>query len=230
MVELADGDDLAALAVEAARRGTDALGVAGGDGSLATVAAVALEHDLPFVCVPAGTMNHFALDLGLDPDDLVASLDAFTGGAERRIDTGEVNGRLFLNNVSLGVYGEAIRKEGYRDGRVRTLLSEVFRGSSGEAGLRIVDDRGDEHHDPPVILVSNNPYAVGGGRESLDGGELGVVVLPPLPAPVRAWTVRELTVFADTTVHAGIDGEAVELEPPLRIVVRPASLRVRTPG
>ena len=87
--------------------GADTLGMAGGDGSLAVVATAAATHGIPFVCVPAGTRNHFALDVGVDRHDLVGALDAFTGGIERQIDTAEVNGRLFLNNVSLGLYGEA---------------------------------------------------------------------------------------------------------------------------
>jgi diacylglycerol kinase family enzyme len=69
-VILAPGQDLAALAREAVTGGTDALGMAGGDGSLAVVAAVAAGHDIPFVCVPAGTRNHFALDVGVDRHDV----------------------------------------------------------------------------------------------------------------------------------------------------------------
>ena len=102
-VTLAPGQDLAALAGEAAAAGADVLGMAGGDGSLAVVAAVAAAHGIPFVCVPAGTRNHFALDVGVDRRDLTGALDAFTEGVERRIDTAEVNGRMFLNNVSLGI-------------------------------------------------------------------------------------------------------------------------------
>ena len=98
-------------------RGAVALGAAGGDGSLAVVAAAALAHDLPFVCVPAGTRNHFALDVGVDRGDLVGSLEAFIGGVERRIDVAEVNGRLFLNNVSLGIYGDAVQQQSYRDAK-----------------------------------------------------------------------------------------------------------------
>ena len=119
---LAPGQDLAALAGEAAAAGADVLGMAGGDGSLAVVAAVAAAHQIPFVCVPAGTRNHFALDVGVDRHDLTGALDAFTEGVERRIDTAEVNGRMFLNNVSLGIYGDAVRSPAYRDAKVRTLL------------------------------------------------------------------------------------------------------------
>src|SRR6201993_2083786 len=135
-VILAPGQDLAALAGDAAAAGADALGMAGGDGSLAVVAAVAAAHQIPFVCVPAGTRNHFALDVGVDRHDLTGALDAFTNGVERRIDTAEVNGRLFLNNVSLGIYGDAVRRPAYRDAKVRTLLetaAEVMGPAAGGA-------------------------------------------------------------------------------------------------
>ena len=107
-VVLDPGQDLAALARDAAAGGADVLGVAGGDGSLAVVAAVAAAHGIAFACIPAGTRNHFALDVGVDRRDLTGALDAFTDGVERQIDVAEVNGRMFLNNVSLGIYGQAV--------------------------------------------------------------------------------------------------------------------------
>jgi diacylglycerol kinase family enzyme len=233
------GQDLAALAGEAAAAGADALGMAGGDGSLAVVAAVAAARGIPFVCVPAGTRNHFALDVGVDRHDLIGALDAFTDGVECQIDMAEANGRVFLNNVSLGIYGDAVRSPAYRDAKVRTLLetaAEVM-GPSGEASaLRLVDDSGREHCHPAVVLVSNNPYALDrplarGTRPTLGGGQLGVVVVDapgdsPL-APGQAWSAPRLEVSAPGPVYAGIDGEAVELSPPLVFAIRPAALRVR---
>lgn len=109
-VELHLGDDLATLVRDAIANGADAVGVAGGDGTQAIVAAIASERGLPYVCVPAGTRNHFALDLGVDRDDVVGALDAFTNGGERVVDLAEVNGRVFVNNVSLGVYAEAVQR------------------------------------------------------------------------------------------------------------------------
>ena len=144
-VILDPGQDLAALAREAAAAGADALGMAGGDGSLAVVAAVAAAHGIPFVCVPAGTRNHFALDVGVDRHDLIGALDAFTDGVERQIDMAEVNGRTFLNNVSLGIYGDAVRSPAYRDAKVRTLLetaAEVMGPSAEAPALQLVDDLG----------------------------------------------------------------------------------------
>jgi diacylglycerol kinase family enzyme len=225
---------LARLVDEAVARGVDALGVAGGDGSLAVVAAAAVAHGLPFVCIPAGTRNHFALDLGIDPSDLAGALDAFTKAVERRIDVAEVNNRLFLNNVSLGVYGDAVRKPTYRDAKTRTLLetaSRVVGPSAPAAGLELVDDRGGVHRDPAVVLVSNNPYAFAppfapGTRPTLQSGRLGIVSLDRTP-PGRAWTATTLEVTSPAVAHAGIDGEAVDLDPPLRFTVLPAALRVR---
>ncbi len=238
VVALAAGDRLETLAQQAAADGADALGMAGGDGSLAVVAAVATVHDLPFVCVPAGTRNHFALDLGVDRHDLVGSLDAFGEAFEGRIDVAEVSGRLFLNNVSLGIYGDAVQQPAYRDAKARTLLetaTEVLGPSASVADLQLVDDVGREHRDPAVVLVSNNPYALdrpflAGRRPALDSGRLGVVVLErprAEPPPARTWTATSFEVTAPTAVNAGIDGEAVELRPPLRFAIRPAALRVR---
>ena len=238
VVVLQRRQSLAQLVESAVARGADALGMAGGDGSLVSVAAAATAHGLPFVCIPAGTRNHFALDLGVDRHDLIGSLDAFTDGVERRIDVAEVNGRLFLNNVSLGIYGDAVRQTTYRDAKLRTLLAtavEVLGPSGAVSELKLVDDDGREHRSPAVVLVSNNPYALDrpvapGTRPALDRGLLGIVVMVrPQPGctPGRAWSATSFEVSAPTELHAGIDGEAVDLTPPLRFVIRPRALRVR---
>ena len=197
---------------------------------MAIVAAAARAHGLPFVCVPAGTRNHFAKDLGVDPHDLVGSLDALVDGVERRIDVAEVNGRLFLNNVSLGIYGDAVRQEQYRDEKARTLFETaraVLGPSASLPELRLVDDLGREHRSPAVVLVSNNPYALdrplaAGTRRTLDSGELGIVVLDA-PAtrsmPGRAWASTSFEVSGPAPVHAGVDGEAADLSPPLQFAI-----------
>jgi diacylglycerol kinase family enzyme len=239
VIILDPGQSLSALASAAAASGADALGMAGGDGSLADVAAVAADNRLPFVCVPTGTRNHFALDLGIDRRDLSGALEAFADGKERLIDVGDVNGRMFLNNVSLGLYGEAVRRPEYRDAKVRTLLqtAQKVAGPSGQAsGLRLTDDAGREHRDLDLVLVSNNPYALErplrrGTRPALDSGQFGIVIIAPLgsgpPPPGRSWHVPRLDVRAEEPVQAGIDGEPADLIPPLRFTIRPAVLRVR---
>jgi diacylglycerol kinase family enzyme len=238
VIVLRPGASLAPLVAAAVTDGADALGIAGGDGSMAVGATAAVAHGLPFVCIPAGTRNHFALDVGVDRHDLIGSLDAFINGVERRIDVGEVNGRLFLNNVSLGIYGDAVQQPTYRDAKARTLLAtaaEVLGPSAAAPELELVDDLARPHRDPAVVLVSNNPYALApphapGTRPALDGGRLGIVVLETPRgdrSPGRTWTATQLEATAATPVHAGVDGEAVELDPNLRFVIRPAALRVR---
>jgi diacylglycerol kinase family enzyme len=238
-VVLTPEQSLATLVRDAVASGADALGMAGGDGSLALVASAALARGIPFVCVPAGTRNHFALDVGIDRQDVVGALGAFTDGVERRIDVATVNGRLFLNNVSLGLYGDAVQQPSYRDAKVRTLLATagaVLGSKVAAPSLRVVGDREDGHAHPAVVLVSNNPYAlepppVAATRPRLDGAHLGIIVIDAPGGgrrrPTRAWSAPALEVRAAERVQAGLDGEAVELDPVLRFEIRAAALRVR---
>jgi diacylglycerol kinase family enzyme len=244
-IELKAGDDLEVLARAAVARGADGLAMAGGDGSQAVVAAVAAECDLPFACVPAGTRNHFALDLGVDRDDVVGALEAFVDGGERRVDLAEVNGRVFVNNVSLGLYADAVQREGYRDAKLRTLLDtvpEVLGPEGTGPDLRWSGPGGTEHRSGAAILVSNNRYRLGravgsGTRPKIDDGLLGITVVGAptgagrsgrLPqSPWREWSSPEFVVESDHPVPAGIDGEAVQLAAPLHFRIRPGVLRVR---
>jgi len=244
-IELKLGDDLEMLARSAVAGGADALGMAGGDGSQAVVAAVAAEEGLPYVCVPAGTRNHFALDLGVDRDDVVGALDAFVEGRERRVDLAEVNGRVFVNNVSIGIYADAVQRDGYRDAKMRTLLDTVpdALGPDGaDPDLRWTGPGGHEHRAGAAILVSNNRYRLGraigsGTRPKIDDGLLGITVAGAatgrgahgrLPQrPWREWTAPSFEVDAGHPVHAGIDGEAATLQPPLCFRMRSGVLRVR---
>jgi len=238
-VELHLGDDLATLVRDAVAGGADAVGVAGGDGTQAIVAAIASEQGLPYVCVPAGTRNHFALDLGVDRDDVVGALDAFTKGRERVVDLAEVNGRVFVNNVSLGVYAEAVQREGYRDAKLRTIAETMptVLGPGGDAlDLRFTGADSRERKTGAVVLVSNDPHRLGraiasGTRPRLDAGVLGITVLEAGAARdgekrVQQWSAPSFEVNSDDPVAAGIDGEALKLEPPLRFRTRPQALRV----
>ena len=125
VILLDHGLDLEVLARDAVARGADCLGMAGGDGSQALVASIAIEHGLPFVCISAGTRNHFALDLGLDRDDPSTGLVAFTEGVIRRIDYARVGSRLFVNNVSLGVYAQIVEQDAYRGAKLATTMESL---------------------------------------------------------------------------------------------------------
>ena len=253
---LAPGDDLLELAETAIARGAQAIGMAGGDGSQALVATVAARRGVAHVCIPAGTRNHFALDLGLDRDDVVGALDAFTDGVQRRIDLASVNDRVFVNNASLGVYAKVVQSDAYRDAKLRTwtrMLPDLLGPDAESIDLEFTAPDGSSCDDTPLVLVSNNPYqlthlAGAGTRERIDTGTLGVsAARVRSPADVSklvalelvgqagrfpgllSFSAAEFEVRSGGPVEVGLDGEALVLEPPLRFASLPGALRVRVP-
>ncbi len=205
----------------------EVLGMAGGDGSLAAVADVALERDVPFVCVPFGTRNHFARDLGLDRNDPLRALRAF-GGPERRIDVGRADRRLFLNNVSLGVYARLVhRREHHRRrrlafARVRAWVAVLTHRQP--LGLTIDG----EAVDARIALVANNAYSIDfptiGARDRLDEGKLHLY----LPGDERS-AERFVVSAAAGRLDAAIDGEPDVLQTPIQFRIEPRALRVLVP-
>jgi diacylglycerol kinase family enzyme len=253
-IVLDPGDDLRALAEAAVERGADVLGMAGGDGSQAIVAGVASEHDVGYVCVPAGTRNHLALDLGVDRKDVVGALDAFGSAVQTRMDIATVDGQVFVNNVSLGVYAAIVASEEYRDNKLRTAaasLPNLLGPDAPPSGLRLRPPGGDEIEDPQIVIVSNNPYRLErlagfGTRPSLDRGVLGVAALRLNSAADVArfiaaeaagrvdrfsgwvsWQAPSLDVTAPGEVAAGVDGESCIERPPVRFEIRPQCLQAR---
>ncbi len=256
-VVLKPGDDLLELAESAIARGARVIGMAGGDGSQALVATVAARHDVAHVCIPAGTRNHFALDLGLDRDDVVGALDAFTDGVERRIDLARVNDRVFVNNASLGVYAKVVQSDAYRDAKLETwtsMLPDLLGPDAEPLDLEFTAPDGSRCDDAPLVLVSNNPYqlttlAGAGTRERIDTGLLGVVAARVSSAAdvsklvalemvgqvgrfpgLLLWSSPEFEIRSSGPVEVGLDGEALVLEPPLRFTSLPQALRVRLPA
>lgn len=218
---------------DAARRATEGpLGVAGGDGSLGPVAAVALERAAPFVCIPFGTRNHFARDAGI-PRSPLASLTAFEG-REHRIDVGRVGDRVFLNNVSLGIYAHLVHRRGRARGRrealaaAHALLLAVRTAPLGAS----LDGR---PLPARAIVVANNHYRLDlfslGERERLDDGLLHLYVAAGLlPASWHEQAAERFVIDVEAhRVAAAIDGEPVELRTPLEFRIEPRSLRLLLP-
>jgi diacylglycerol kinase family enzyme len=255
-VVLAPGDDLLRLAERAVADGADVVGMAGGDGSQALVASVAAAHDVGFVCVPAGTRNHLAMDLGLDREDVVGALDAFGEAVERRIDLGLVGDRVFVNNATVGLYAKIVQSPAYREHKVGTaleLLPAMLGPDAAPFDLRFTGPDGTEHASAHLILVSNDRYQLGSGegfgsRRRIDGGNLGIVAATfRSPAEIarllesgasgRNWRPPGWVDWADASfelesggpVEIGIDGEAMVLDPPIRFRTLPGALRVRIP-
>jgi diacylglycerol kinase family enzyme len=232
-VVLEPGMDWLQTVRDVAGSGVDVLGMAGGDGSQAMVGTVAVEFGLPMVVVPAGTRNHLALDLGLDRDDVVGALDGYGEAVERTMDLADLNGRVFVNNVSLGLYAAIVRSPAYRDAKVDTTLAtlpQVLGPDTKPFDLRFTGPDGVEHRGAHVIQISNNPYGKGGSRPRLDTHQLGVFALvldkahggpaaflaamaaghPERFKGFRSWATPMFEVTSGAPIDVGLDGEALE--------------------
>ena len=255
VVTLQEGLDLEELARDAIARGADCLGMAGGDGSQALVAAVAVEHGIPFVVISAGTRNHFALDLGLDRDNPDSGLVAFTNGVLRTIDYATVNGKLFVNNVSFGLYASIVENDSYRDAKLQTtldVLPDVLAADTDPYDMHFRLPSDEEVSGSIVLLVSNNPYITDGllglgQRPELDSGQLGGLVItgPAAATPaspshestesrsrggLQRFTATELQVTSSSPeIAVGIDGETVHVSTPVELVSHPRGLTMLVP-
>jgi diacylglycerol kinase family enzyme len=218
-----------------ARSASGVLGMAGGDGSLGPVAEVALERDLPFVVVPFGTRNHFARDLGLNRDDPLGALTAFDSGRELKIDVGRAGARVFLNNVSFGLYAHLVhRREAHRRRRdAFARLRALWLATRDRHPEPFVVDG--EIVSARVVLVANNAYELHlfdlGARDRLDEGQLHAYLAADwFP---RTWDERvaeSFTIERPGGLRAAIDGEPVELESPVELSIDPRVLRVILPA
>ena len=250
---LTQGDDAAALA----RQARGPVGMAGGDGSLGPVAGVAAEDGRPFVCIPFGTRNHFARDLGLDVEDPIAALAAF-GGEERRVDIGRGGEHWFVNNISLGLYASFVHDPAKKTRNRLVALVRMLPAALGRSrtplDLSLEVDGRPEHRSALVILVANNAYAMHnmadlGRREQLDEGRLHAYVIEAVSRRAllgllgravagsleRAegwseWAAERFRLEASRDhLHAAVDGEPVLLAAPFDFEVRPRGLRVLLP-
>ncbi len=254
-VVLEPGQDWRQVVRDVAASGVDVLGMAGGDGSQAMVGTVAVEMGLPMVVVPAGTRNHLARDLGLDRDDVVGSLDAYGEAVERPMDLADVNGHVFVNNVSLGLYAAVVRSEAYRDAKVDTTLAtlpQVLGPESKPFDLGFTGADGEEHEGAHIVQISNNPYGTTfgglGSRPRMDTHQLGVVALvlakradaaaflaalasghPERFRGLSSWATPTFEVTSGAPIEMGLDGETMVMDSPLRFSIRPSPVRVRLP-
>lgn len=249
---------IAAAAKEALEGAPEVVAAAGGDGTVRAVAGALLGSASTLGVLPTGTWNHFARDLGI-PLDLEQAAATIARGPGRWVDVGEVNGYVFLNNSSLGLYPHVARHRAELRSRhghgwfVGTLRAgvQVLRHNPSVA-VRVAP-AAQEVHRTPFVFVGNNGYEMRlfrlGRRRRLDGGQLEVylsrrhgraalfrlatrALLGRLEQARDFKTFRgeEFTIESGRSVHhVALDGEVVRLSPPLRYRIRPRALRVRAP-
>ncbi len=171
---------------EAENNQIDAVVVGGGDGSIASIANVFAGSDVPVGILPLGTLNHFAKDLGI-PLALEQAVAVIAAGQVQSVDLGEVNGEIFVNNSSIGVYPYLVldrqRMQQQHGMRKWTAMAFAIWRTLRNFPLRRLRIRTGGRAEPfrsPCVFIGNNEYGLtgpgAGKRERLDAGELCVYV------------------------------------------------------
>jgi diacylglycerol kinase family enzyme len=222
-----DGEQLLVLARDAAVADSDALVAAGGDGSVGSIASVLAGKRKPLGVLPLGTLNHFAKDLKI-PLDLDEAARTIVEGRVARVDVGEVNGRLFVNNSGLGLYPRIVhRRERQREklgwGKWPAFVWATLHALHRHRFLDVVvaADGREIRRRTPFVFIGNNFYEMEGldvgTRDRLDRGELSAYLAPGAkPA--------DLLVFAFRALIGRLRGA------PGFEVIRTAELRIETRG
>jgi YegS/Rv2252/BmrU family lipid kinase len=209
-VELLSGGDCAVRCRAIAERKDPLLIVGGGDGTVSAAASALAGTDTLLGILALGTLNHFARDLGI-PSDLDEAAKLIARGIERRVDVGEMNGRVFINNSAIGLYPLMVvdrdlqRKRLGRSKRLAMLLASLrtlARFNHYRLTLTVNEER-TGRVDTPLLFVGNNDYRIDigapGERQRLDRGELCVFVLRKktrlgfIAATIRALSNRSRT-------------------------------------
>jgi diacylglycerol kinase family enzyme len=223
-----------------------------------TLAGVAVEAGVPLGVLPQGTLNHFAKDLGI-PTDLDGALEIVLAGHTRRVDVGEVSGRIFVNNSSLGVYPRIVRlRERYGSRGPGKWLAALWATLTvlrrhPFAAVRLVVNGEPLLRRTPFVFVGNNDYRMeglrAGTRDALDRGVLAIYLMNASGRRSLVWLgiqillgrtgqLRELDTFLldeatielkRSTVGVALDGEVAELRSPLVYRSRPGALQVFVP-
>jgi len=257
-LRIVEGPLVRTAAREAIARGSRIVVAGGGDGTVSSVASAIVGSDAALGILPLGTLNHFAKDVGV-PLDLDDAIRAIGGGRTVRVDVGDVDGRPFINNASVGMYASltAERLAMQRLGRGKWLAhalaaARVWRRYH-RLHVRLRADGRERVVATPFVFVGNNEYQLSGmelgGRKRLDVGRLHVCMAPGMPRRrvarmivvaifgdlcrlegFESFTASELTLEGGTArLRLSLDGEVVTLDSPLKFRIRPQALRVIVP-
>ncbi len=253
------GADIVEMAQKAARSDYQTIVAGGGDGTVSAVASELIGSEKTLGVLPFGTLNHFAKDLNI-PLDLEAAARVIIEGHSAQVDVGEVNGRVFINNSSLGLYPDVVRRREQRQklgyGKWNSLFRSAFKVLRRYPFLdiRLNTDDKEMITRTPFVFIGNNAYEMEsfniGGRTCLDEGHLSLYMTPRvgrfglLQLAIRALfgklnqakdfvSLCTDEIWIETRhkqLRVAMDGEVLMLETPLHYRVLPGALRVIVPA
>ena len=259
-IELAkSGEEIVEIAKRAVKSGGQTIVAGGGDGTISAVAAELVGTEKILGVLPLGTLNHFAKDLNI-PLDLEEAARTIIAGHVAKVDVAEVNGQIFINNSSLGLYPDIVRRREQRQrlgyGKWNSLLRSAFKVLRRYPflNIRLNADGKEIVTRTPFVFIGNNSYEMEsfniGGRTCLDAGHLSLYMTPRtgrfglLQMALRALfgNLRQAKDFVSLCtdeiwietrrkqLRVAMDGEVLMLETPLHYRVRPAALNVIVPA
>jgi diacylglycerol kinase family enzyme len=242
-----------------ASRSYDAVIAAGGDGTVSAVAGGLAGTEMPLAVIPLGTLNHFAKDLGI-PLELADAVRAIRDGVPEPIDVGEVNGRVFINNSSIGLYPEAVivrdeqRKRGWKKLTAMLVACARVLYRFPLLAICVATPERTITTKTPFVFFGNNEYSTSllsvGKRETLDKGTLSIHTVRAKSRVKMFWlmvralfknpeaiqdfetqAVTEASVLCKKRhLSVALDGEVLRMKSPLYYRIRPGALLVRRPS
>ena len=256
--EVRNGRAIAGLAHRAVAAGYATIVAGGGDGTVNCVAGIVAHSSARLGILPLGTLNHFARDLNI-PVQLADAVNVVVNGHERRVDAGEVNGHLFVNNSSLGIYPRLVRErealQAKGNGKWVAFARAIGPVLRGYSQLQIEVGRGGAcpyRHATPFVFIGNNKYRLDGwrigSRDTIDTGKLWICTAPgkgpigllALAFAALAGRVEQGGGQAFETgecwinsrkryLHVATDGEVRRLATPLHFRSLPGAIRIMAP-
>jgi diacylglycerol kinase family enzyme len=252
------GDTISAVVRAALADAASVVVAAGGDGTVAAVAAELVGASTPLGVLPVGTLNHFARDAGI-PLKLIDAARVIVQGTVTNVDVGKVNGRIFINNSSIGFYPLMVRRrESFVKLGIAKPLATVLAVFSAlmrfpNLTVRVTAENSDLIARTPLVFVGNNEYELtglqAGRRTRLQAGHMHVCIArtatrsallraallalfgrsPAAPDLITQRTKRVRVQAFRKRVRVALDGELVLMRSPLDYAIQPGALAVLTP-
>lgn len=224
------------------------IAVVGGDGTMSNISHLLKDTDATLMPIPGGTLNHFTKDLGI-PQSIPEALQYFKAAKKTKIDIGQIDGKTFINNSSIGFYSDSLfereeheKKYGKWPAMIASTVKAFFRYRTYKVTIQ------GKQYSTPLVFVGNNKYTLRGlafQRSHLTGGVLSVYMIrgksrlnlflaflsllrgqKNMPKKLKSFTTKEVTIATKRTLRVSRDGEHEKMPSPLHYEAKAACLNI----